>query len=60
LIICLSSPDVNAPAEALEKAVIAAIKADQPVFFGSDAGAPGIRTEGIWDTKTFEYEVSRD
>ena len=36
---CLSvlnhlGPDVNAPTEALEQAVIACIKADQPVFFG--------------------------
>jgi bleomycin hydrolase len=50
--------DVNAPTSALEKAVIACIKADQPVFFGSDAGAPGIRNDGIWDTKAFDYQVS--
>jgi hypothetical protein len=32
--ICSRLPDVNAPAESLEDAVIACIKADQPVFFG--------------------------
>ncbi|KAJ9097809.1 hypothetical protein QFC19_006677 [Naganishia cerealis] len=47
---------VNAKVEALEQAVIACIKADQPVFFGSDVGASLIRDKGILDTKAYEYE----
>ncbi|KAJ9107711.1 hypothetical protein QFC21_001171 [Naganishia friedmannii] len=38
------------------KAVITCIKADQPVFFGSDVGASLIRDKGILDTKAYEYE----
>ncbi|KAI5453687.1 bleomycin hydrolase [Naganishia albida] len=52
----LSVRYVNAPTEALEDAVIACIKADQPVFFGSDVGASLIRDKGILDTKAYEYE----
>lgn len=48
--------DVNAPAESLEKAVIACIKADQPVFFGCDSGAHGVRKEGIWDAQIYDYK----
>ncbi|KAJ9120211.1 hypothetical protein QFC22_003111 [Naganishia vaughanmartiniae] len=47
---------VNAHVSALEEAVIACIKADQPVFFGSDVGASLIRDKGILDTKAYEYE----
>lgn len=47
--------DVNAPIEALEDAVIAAIKANTPIFFGCDVGKSSDRPSGTLDTKLFDY-----
>lgn len=38
--------------------MIAAIKADQPVFFGCDATPGRQRKEGIWDAQLHGYETA--
>lgn len=47
---------INTPIEVLKEAAIAAIKDNNPVWFGSDVGAHSNREAGIMDTQLYNYE----
>ncbi|KAF8813941.1 peptidase C1B, bleomycin hydrolase [Phlegmacium glaucopus] len=51
---------VNTDIENLKAAVVKAIKAGQPVFFGCDVGKFSDKDAGIMDTALFEYENAFD
>ncbi|CDR42435.1 CYFA0S09e03532g1_1 [Cyberlindnera fabianii] len=49
---------VNVPIEDITDAVVTALKAGYPVFFGSDVGKFSERGSGILDTNAFDYELA--
>ena len=49
---------LNLPMQELKEAVIAQLKDGQVVWFGSDVGKFGQRELGIWDDKSFDYELA--
>lgn len=49
---------VNLPINELKKAAIAAIKNNEPVFFGSDVGKFSDTASGIMDVKAWDYELA--
>lgn len=49
---------VNLPIDALKQAAIAAIKNNEPVFFGSDVGKFSDTPSGIMDVKAWDYELA--
>jgi bleomycin hydrolase len=50
--------DVNAPAQALEEAVITCIKADHPVFFGCDVGKALVSAQGVMDRDVYDTQLA--
>jgi len=54
-------PDVNTTSDELKTAVVRAIKAGQPVFFGCDVGqfSSSMKDVGIMDTAYHQYEVGQ-
>lgn len=46
---------LNLPMEALKDLAVQQLKDGEPVWFGSDAGKYGSKTEGIWDPNSFVY-----
>ena len=46
---------LNLSMEDLKRLVVMQLKAGEPVWFGSDCGKFGIRSEGIWDPDSFVY-----
>ena len=48
---------LNLPMSEFKEMIIRQLKKGEPVWFGSDVGKAGSRTEGIWDTGTFDYEL---
>lgn len=58
---CLQiSPDVNTESSDLKAAVVALLKAGQPVFFGCDVGQFSDRVGGIMDTALHQYANAFD
>ncbi|KAF5096441.1 hypothetical protein D0Z00_002773 [Geotrichum galactomycetum] len=49
---------VNVDIEVLKEAAIAAIKNNEPVFFGSDVGKFSETASGIMDVKAWDYELA--
>lgn len=47
---------LNLPMERIKELIIAQLKDDKVVWFGSDVGFYGDRTNGIWDDQSFDYE----
>lgn len=48
---------LNLPIAEFKELIIRQLKAGEPVWFGSDVGKSGNRSEGIWDTGSFDYEL---
>lgn len=48
---------VNVDMKTMKDACIAMLKADLPIFFGSDVGKFSNRTSGIMDTELIDYEL---
>ncbi len=46
---------LNLPMEELKKLAVQQMKDGEPVWFGSDCGKYGSRTDGIWDQNSFVY-----
>lgn len=46
---------LNLPVEELKKLAVQQMKDGEPVWFGSDCGKYGSRTDGIWDQNSFVY-----
>lgn len=46
---------LNLPMEELKKLAVQQMKDGEPVWFGSDCGKYGNRTDGIWDQNSFVY-----
>lgn len=49
---------VNVPIDVLKQAAIAAIKNNEPVFFGSDVGKFSDTLTGIMDVKAWDYKLA--
>ena len=49
---------VNVDMDTMKKACIAMLKADVPIFFGSDVGKLSNRTTGILDVDVLDYEIA--
>lgn len=46
---------LNVPMDRLKQLVVAQLKNNEIVWFGADVAYYGIRDEGIWDDKSFDY-----
>ena len=51
---------LNLPMERLKELVLAQLKDNQIVWFGSDVAAYGDRVNGIWDDRLFDYKSLLD
>lgn len=51
---------LNLPMERVKELIIASLKNGEVVWFGSDVGFYGTRTEGIWDDNLFDYMTPFD
>lgn len=47
---------LNLEMEEFKEAVLKQLKTQEPVWFGSDCGKAGDRSNGIWDDEAFSYE----
>jgi bleomycin hydrolase len=50
--------DINATIKALEDAVITAIRANTPIFFGCDVSKSSYRSLGILDTELYDLQAA--
>ena len=48
---------LNLPIAEFKEMIIRQLKNGELVWFGSDVGKSGNRSEGIWDTGAFDYEL---
>lgn len=51
---------INVPIDELKEVIIKNLKANQPVFFGSDVGKYFASSEGILDLDNYDYELGFD
>ena len=49
---------LNVSFDRMEKAIISQLKDGEIVWFGSDVGKFGDRTNGIWDTNAYDYKTA--